>query len=78
MIASFDKDGNVKPQRFRLVAENEEYQVFKIDTILSKQEEIINREKKIIYECQSKIDNVLKRYVIKYHIGSSTWTLFKW
>lgn len=78
MIASFDVNGKIKPERFRLETDYDGLMVIKVDTILSVQEENNNGRKKLVYECQSLIDNITKQYIIKFDLSTSTWILFSW
>jgi len=77
MIAWFDKEGIIKPLKFRLEASDESYQVIKVLKVLS-----ISKEKYVgnimySFKCKSVINNVEKIYELKYEVASSKWVLFK-
>jgi len=77
MIAWFDKEGIIKPLKFRLETNDETYKVIKVLKVLA-----INKEKyagNIMYsfKCKSIINNIEKIYELKYEVASSKWILFK-
>ena len=78
MIANFDIKGKVKPERFKLIIEDESTRVITIDRIIS-----VNQIKelstvKINYECMSLIDDIKRRYFIQFDTMQCKWTLIKW
>ncbi|HEY5563647.1 MAG TPA: hypothetical protein VIK72_18145 [Clostridiaceae bacterium] len=77
MISYTDNRGNIKPIRFRLQLDNEPMQVIKIDKVIVKDTEKFAGNIMIVYKCQSLIENIEKRYELKYEVGTCKWMLFK-
>ena len=77
MIAWFDKEGIIKPLKFRLETDDEVYKVIKFwrSWLLIKKSMLGN----IMYsfKCKSIINNNEKIYELKYEVASSKWILFK-
>ena len=57
--------------------EDESIQVIKIDRIIDRTQEKLVGNHMIIFNCQSLIGNVEKRYELKYELGTCKWILFK-
>ena len=77
MVSYTDKQGSIKPIRFRMQIEDEPMQVIKIDKVIVKETEKFAGNIMIVYKCQSLIDNAIKLFEIKYEINTSKWILFK-
>lgn len=76
MIAYFDKDGKVKPLRFRL-EEDDANTVVKINKIITIEMEKYCGNKMLVYTCSAVINGVEKIFEIKYDIEGHRWILFK-
>lgn len=76
MIAYFDKDGKVKPLRFRL-EEDDANTVVKINKIITIDSEKYCGNKMLVYTCSAVINNVEKVFEIKFDIEGHRWILFK-
>lgn len=77
MIAWFSQDGTIQPVRFRLLDQNQAWQIIKIEKIIS-----IIKERKagnpvILYKCQSIIKGNCRIYELKYELNTCSWILFK-
>lgn len=77
MIAWFSKDKYPIPLRYRIVDENMENKVIKVDKILFKEEEKIAGNRMILYRCESIIENTQRIFELKYEISTCKWFLFK-
>ena len=68
----------VIPIRFRVrLDDDSEPQVIVIDRVISIEEDNRKGDKKLIFECESLINNLNRRYIIKYQLSATTWILFK-
>lgn len=65
MIAWFDIPGTLRPIRFRY-----EGTVVKVGKIIKVIEEKFAGNRMKIYECQSGIDGMMKRFVLKYELST--------
>lgn len=72
VIAIFDKNGNTKPWKFRILNEDGEYSAYFVKVIDSKKD-----KDSIIYSCESEIQGYKKRYELKFNIASCRWLLYK-
>ena len=77
MVSYTDKQGSIKPIRFRMQVEDEPMQVIKIDKVIVKETEKLAGNIMIVFKCQSLIDNVMKLFEIRYEISTCRWILFK-
>ncbi|MBC8062968.1 MAG: hypothetical protein H7Y18_20240 [Clostridiaceae bacterium] len=77
MVSYTDKQGSIKPVRFRMQVDDEPMQVIKIDKVIVKETEKFAGNIMIVYKCQSLIDNVIKLFEIKYEVNTQKWILFK-
>ncbi len=78
IITWFDHEGNITPIKFKIIDENaEEAVIIKVDRIIHRTKERFAGNTMIVFECQSMIDDVLKRYQIKYEIEKQRWFLYK-
>lgn len=77
MIAWFPKDKFPIPLRYRMVDENMENKVIKVDKVLFKEEEKIAGNRMILYRCESVIENTQRVFELKYEISTCKWFLFK-
>ena len=72
MIASFDLHGTLRPIRFR-----HEGTVVKVEQIIKLSEEKLAGNRMKVYECQSEIDGMMKRFELKYELSTCKWFLYK-
>lgn len=72
MIAWFDIPGTLRPIRFR-----HDGNVIKVEQIIRISEEKLAGNRMKIYECQSEIHGQMKRFELKFEMGSCQWYLFK-
>jgi hypothetical protein len=72
VIAWFDIPGTLRPIRFR-----HDGNVVKVGQIIKISEEKIAGNRMKIYECQSEIHGQMKRFELKFEMGTCKWYLFK-
>lgn len=72
MIAWFDLPGTPRPIRFR-----HEGNVVKVEQIIKMSEEKFAGNRMKIYECQSEIGGILKRFQLKFELNTCKWFLYK-
>ena len=78
VIAWFDKEGNITPLKFKLPSEGEsEALTIKVDHVVHKTKERFAGNKMIVFECQTLIEDSLRRYQIKYEVETQKWFLYK-
>ena len=77
MLAVFERDGTVRPQRFRLVGDDETVRTVKVEQVITTTEARTGGIKAILFSCQSSIGNVMKRYELRYCVEEHRWELFK-
>jgi alpha-glucosidase (family GH31 glycosyl hydrolase) len=76
MIAVFNRDGSIKPIRFRL-QENHELKVVKIIKIYANHKDKLAGDFICIFTCLVLINDVQRMCEIRYELGSTKWTIFK-
>ncbi|WP_407314879.1 hypothetical protein [Desulfosporosinus sp. SB140] len=72
MIAWFDIPGMLRPIRFR-----HDGNVVKVEQIIRMSEEKLAGNRMKVYECQSEINGQMKRFELKFELGTCKWFLFK-
>jgi hypothetical protein len=77
MIAYFTKDGIPHPIKYRINFEKDLIEIIKIDKVIWSETENLAGNKTIIFSCQSIINNIEKRYELKYEIETCRWFLYK-
>ncbi len=77
MIAWSTREGLLTPLRYRIISEDGNYKVVKINRVLTRQKEKLAGNKMLVYKCESIINNTQKIYEIKYEIDSCKWFLYK-
>ncbi len=77
MIASFAQNGTIHPLRFRVLNENQAWDIIKVNQVISVDHERKAGNPVIIYKCQSDIKGVCKIYELKYERNTYLWTLYK-
>ena len=78
VIAWFDNEGNITPLKFKLPSDGESEDIaVKIDQVIHKTKDRFAGNTMIVFECQSMINNTLKRYQIKYEVEKQKWFLHK-
>lgn len=76
MVAWFEQDGKIHPIKFRL-KENDQNQVIPIERIRCVKLEKLGGNQMYVFECESRFNNLLKIYEIKYEMDTCKWMLFK-
>lgn len=76
MIAWFKPDGGIRPIRFRMMVDDE-YQVIPISQIISIKKEKLAGNEMFVFDCQSKMGHVEKRFEVKYEVDTCQWMLYK-
>ena len=77
VVSYTDDKGSIRPIRFRMQIDDEPMQVIKVDKILVKDTEKLAGNIMFVYKCQSLIDDVMKRFEIKYELNTCKWMLYK-
>jgi hypothetical protein len=77
VVSYTDDKGAIRPIRFRMQVDDEPMQVIKVDKILVKDTEKLAGNIMFVYKCQSLIDDVMKRFEIKYELSTCKWMLYK-
>lgn len=77
MLAWFAQDGAIHPIRFRILNDQEAWQIIKVDKIISTHNEKKADNPVIVYKCQSVINGVCKIFELKYERNTCHWMLFK-
>lgn len=77
LLCWFDKQGAATPIRFRLINEEGQDQVIKIEKILKKDLEKLAGNRMFVYTCQSLINNETRILTLKYELDTCRWFLFK-
>jgi len=77
ILVWFAQDGEITPIRFRILNEQQVWQIIKVDRIISTHQERKASNPIIIYKCQSTINGVCKIFELKYEKNTCLWTLFK-
>ncbi len=78
VIAWFDKEGNITPLKFKLPSDGQSEDIsVKIDQVINKTKDGFAGNTMIVFECQSMVNDTLKRYQIKYEIQTQKWFLHK-
>lgn len=72
-----DKDKYPQPYKFKMKDEKGDEILVVVDKCMYAYKSKVGGVESIIYECQSIIDDVEKRYELKYIIPKCTWQLYK-
>lgn len=76
VIAFFEKDGGVKPLRFR-ISEDEEEKVIKINRVVNREIEKLAGNVIEKFVCIASVNGVERIFEIKYELLTKKWILFK-
>ena len=76
VIALFEKDGGVKPLRFR-ISEDEEEKVIKINRVVNREIEKLAGNVMEKFVCIASVNGVERIFEIKYELLTKKWILFK-
>ena len=76
VIAFFEKDGGVKPLRFR-ISEDEEEKVIKINRVVNREIEKLAGNVMEKFVCIASVNGVERIFEIKYELLTKKWILFK-
>lgn len=77
VVSYTDNKGEVRPLRIRVQTEEHSVKVIKIDKIISKEKEKLAGNLMLVFRCQSKINNLMKVFEIKYDLKTCKWILYK-
>lgn len=77
MVTVFNKIGEPKPIRFRVINEYGEHQVYKIEKIMSKGVQKIEKHNIWIYNCLIVMNGFQRLCEIRYNLEEVKWTLYK-
>ena len=76
VIAFFEKDGGVKPLRFR-ISEDEEEKVIKINRVVNREIEKLAGNVMEKFVCIASVNGIERIFEIKYELLTKKWILFK-
>ena len=76
-VISIMTKGLITPLRLRMPRDDETLQAIKIDKVISRKQEKLAGNLMIVFECQSLIGEIEKRYQLKYELLTCRWMLFK-
>ena len=76
MIAYFEKDGKIKPMKFR-IEEDDKWQVIKIGKIISTDLEKLCGNRMWVFTCSAVVCGVEKVFELKYDLEGCRWVLYK-
>ncbi len=77
VVASFDGDGNSRPMRFKLLNEDEENAVIKVDKIIKRDIDKFAGNKMLKYTCESCINGTQRLFELSYEVDTCKWFLYK-
>ena len=77
MIAYFTKEGQPLPLKYRIVNEEGELQVVRVDKIVWHKQDKRAGNLMITYACQSGFEGIEKQYELRYEANSFKWYLHK-
>lgn len=77
VVSYTDNNGEVRPLRIRLQTEDHTVRVIKIDKVIVKETEKLAGNLMLVFRCQSKINNLMKIFEIKYDLKTCKWILYK-
>lgn len=75
-VIAFFKNGLPRPYRFRVENEDGSLLVYKVDKVLFRNREIVNKQAHIIVRCQGVVDGIMKEYELKYDVQNTKWSLY--
>lgn len=75
-IAYFDENGIPSPMKFQIISDNGN-KTIKVHQVIHKEIEKLAGNKMYVFDCQSEINNTLRRYQLKYEFDTCKWMLFK-
>lgn len=75
VIATFNVQGNIKPNYIRLEDENHTLQTYKIESIVYSREEKYAGIPVMLFCCNINLGNRIQTIKIKYHINTHQWVL---
>lgn len=75
VIATFNVQGNIKPNYIRLEDESHILQTYKIENIVYTKEEKYAGVPVLLYCCNIRMGNCLQMINIKFHIKTHQWVL---
>ena len=65
------------PYKFRYRDESGEAREFLVDTVINVREQTVAGITSLLYECQSRIDGVDRRYQLRYIVPECKWMVYK-
>lgn len=76
-IVWFTRDGIPHPLRYRILSEDETYQIVKVGRVITRTEEKIAGNPMLVFRCEGEINGMLKQFELKYELHSCRWFLYK-
>ncbi len=72
-----DTKGKITPLRLRIERDDESLQVIKVDKVITRANEKFAGIRMIVFTCQSLVEDIEKRYELKYELNTCRWILYK-
>ncbi len=77
VVASFSKDGTLRPIRFRVITDDTGYETILVDCISRRRRERIGKVFIDIYTCLGKVMGREAPFELKYEISTGEWSLYR-
>lgn len=77
VVASFSKDGQICPLRFRVITDETGYSTVYINSISRRRRERTGKTFIDIYTCTGQVLGIEKLLELKYEISSGEWSLYR-
>lgn len=77
MIAWFTEAGTISPVKFRFMGQDKQNNTVKVDRTITISLEKLAGNRMMVFQCQSIIDAVERKYELKYELDTCKWVLFK-
>lgn len=77
LIAWFTRDGIPQPLKYRIITEDDSYQVVMIQRIIHRTEEKIAGNRMLVFRCEAETNSLLKIFELKFEVQTCKWYLYK-
>ena len=77
MIVQTDKKGNNTPLKIKVTDEGGDEQVIKIEKVIVREKEKVNRQYFLKYTCQAIINGAMRTLEITYCLDDCIWRLYR-
>lgn len=77
VVASFSRDGTLRPIRFRVITDDTGYETILVSTISRRRREQIGKASLDIYTCLGSVMGRETPFELKYENTTGEWTLYR-